>query len=302
MKKILLSVAMLSMALCGRATAEDVCGGWPADYPGVMLQGFWWDSYNETTWVKLTEAAPELSQYFDLIWVPNSGTVTSDPNAATQGSSMGYDPCFWLSHNSCFGTEAELRSMINTYKQKGVGIIEDVVINHKKGRTSWLDFPDEEVTVGGKTYKIDWKGHPEDYITCNDDCNSQGYATHGGYDTGDDFPGFRDLDHTSSVTRDNIKVYLDFLLNELGYAGFRYDLVKGYSAGYIQTYNNSAMPQFSVGEYWDNQTNIQNWIMGTGNTSAAFDFPLKYKLNEAISGGGNWCFDDCPDNVSPHFP
>ena len=22
---------------------------------------------------------------------------------------------------------------------------------------------------------------------------------------------------------------------------------------------------------------------------------------EAISGG-NWCFDDCPDNVSPHFP
>ena len=23
---------------------------------------------------------------------------------------------------------------------------------------------------------------------------------------------------------------------------------------------------------------------------------------EAICGGGNWCFDDCPDNASPRFP
>ena len=301
MKKIFISVAMLCMALSGRAETQDVCQGWPADYGGVMLQGFWWDSYNETTWAKLTEAAPELSQYFDLIWVPNSGTVTSDPDATTQGPSMGYDPCFWLSHNSCFGTEAELRTMIQTYKSNGVGIIEDVVINHKKGQTSWLDFPDEEVTVGNKTYKIDWNDTPAKYITKNDDCNYQGYTTYGDYDTGDDFPGFRDLDHTSKVTRDNIKVYLDYLLNELGYAGFRYDLVKGYGAGFIQEYNNSSMPTYSVGEYWDNQTNIQNWIMGTGNTSAAFDFPLKYKINDAISGGDYSAFDWKSFSFDPNF-
>ncbi len=282
---------MLGMAMSGRAATEDangICEGWPENYGGVMLQGFWWDSYSETTWAKLTDKANELSQYFDLIWVPNSGTVSGDPDATSQGTSMGYDPCFWLRHNSCFGTEEELRTMIQTYKSKGVGIIEDVVINHKKGQHDWLDFPNETVegTNTGKTYEIAWTGEP-DYseITCNDDCNYQGYTTHGGYDTGDDFPGFRDLDHTSAVTQANVKTYLDYLLNELGYAGFRYDLVKGYAAGYIQTYNNSAMPRFSVGEYWDSQTNIQNWIMGTGNTSAAFDFPLKYKLNEAISGG-----------------
>ena len=301
MKKILLSVAMLCMALGGRAETQEVCQGWPADYGGVMLQGFWWDSYNETTWAKLTEAAPELSQYFDLIWVPNSGTVTSNPNASTQGPSMGYDPCFWLSHNSCFGTEAELRTMIQTYKSKGVGIIEDVVINHKKGQSSWLDFPDEEVIGSKRTYNIDWNDTPEKYITKNDDCNYQGYTTSGGYDTGDDFPGFRDLDHTSEVTRGNIKVYLDYLLNELGYAGFRYDLVKGYGAGYIQEYNNSAMPTYSVGEYWDNQTNIQNWIMGTGNTSAAFDFPLKYKINDAIGGGDYSAFDWKSFSFDPNF-
>lgn len=298
MKKFLLSIAMLCMAVGGQAETEKlVCQGWPANYGGVMLQGFWWDSYTETTWAKLKAAAPELSQYFDLIWVPNSGTVTSDPDSPVQGTSMGYDPCFWLRHNSCFGTEAELRDMINTYKGYSVGIIEDVVINHKKGRTSWLDFPDEEVG----TYTISWNGTPEKYITKNDDCNGQGYTTSGNYDTGDDFPGFRDLDHTSEVVQNNVKVYLDFLLNELGYAGFRYDLVKGYSAGFIMDYNDYAQPTYSVGEYWDNQTNIQNWIMGTGNRSAAFDFPLKYKLNEAISGGDYSAFDWKSFSFDPNF-
>ena len=301
MKKILLSVAMLCMALGGRALADNVCEGWRADYDGVMLQAFWWDGYEDAKWTNLESKADELSQYFNLIWVPNSGTVTSNPKATTQGTSMGYDPCFWLSHNSCFGTEAELRSMINTFKLKGVGIIEDVVINHKKGQTSWLDFPDEEVTVGNETYTIDWNGAPEDYITCNDDCNYQGYATHGNYDTGDDFPGFRDLDHTKDLTQNNIITYLKFLKNELGYVGFRYDLVKGYAPGFIKDYNDAAMPEFSVGEYWDDQTSIQNWIMNTGNRSAAFDFPLKYKINQAISNGDYSAFDWKSFAFDPNF-
>ena len=290
MKKILLSIAMLCMALSGRAETQSVCEGWPADYGGVMLQGFWWDGYEAAKWTALEAKASELSQYFDLIWVPNSGTVGGDYEA-TQGKSMGYDPCYWLHHNSYFGTEQELIHMIQTYKDLGVGIIEDVVINHKKGVSDWLDFAQELAVVGpttGKAYTVKWNNETASEICCTDDCNyvpDGDYHTTGSYDTGDDFPGFRDLDHTSATTQKNVKVYLDFLLNELGYVGFRYDLVKGYGAGYIQDYNNSAMPRFSVGEYWDNQTNIQNWIMGTGNTSAAFDFPLKYKLNEAISGG-----------------
>ena len=290
MKKILLSVAMLCMALGGRAETQEVCQGWPADYDGVMLQGFWWDGYEDAKWVNLEAKAGELSQYFDLIWIPNSGTVGGNYEGP-QGKSMGYDPCYWLHHNSYFGTEQELIHMIQTYKALGVGIIEDVVINHKKGVQDWLDFANELAVVGpttGKAYTVKWNNETASEICCTDDCNYSpdgNYHTTGSYDTGDDFPGFRDLDHTSATTQKNVKVYLDFLLNELGYAGFRYDLVKGYGAGFIQAYNNSAMPRFSVGEYWDNQTNIQNWIMGTGNTSAAFDFPLKYKLNEAISGG-----------------
>lgn len=290
MKKILLSVAMLCMALGGRAETQSVCEGWPADYDGVMLQGFWWDGYEAAKWSALEAKAGELSQYFDLIWIPNSGTVGGNYET-TQGKSMGYDPCYWLHHNSYFGTEEELIHMIQTYKDLGVGIIEDVVINHKKGVSDWLDFAQELAVIGhttGKAYTVKWNNETASEICCTDDCNyapEGNYHTTGSYDTGDDFPGFRDLDHTSATTQKNVKTYLDFLLNELGYAGFRYDLVKGYGAGFIQTYNNSAMPTFSVGEYWDGTEAIKNWIRGTNFTSAAFDFPLKYALNAAISNG-----------------
>ena len=41
-----------------------------------------------------------------------------------------------------------------------------------------------------------------------------------------------------------------------------------------------------MGEYWDGYDAITNWINGTGKTSAAFDFPLKYTLKDAFAG--NW--------------
>ena len=41
--------------------------GWPANYGGVMLQGFYWGSYNETKWEQLTSQADDLAALFDLI-------------------------------------------------------------------------------------------------------------------------------------------------------------------------------------------------------------------------------------------
>ena len=260
--------------------------GWPADYKGVMLQGFYWDGYADSKWTVLESQANELSQYFDLIWIPQSGKTSEYHH--TKRQTMGYDPCFWLDHNSCWGTQDELKKMIKTFKDKGTGIIEDVVINHKNGLNTWTDFPDE--TSG--SYSLVWDNTGFSGICQDDECNSHGYKTTGEKDTGDNFDGYRDLDHTSETVQKNVKTYLDFLLNELGYAGFRYDMVKGYAAKYTGLYNTSANPTFSVGECWDsNKAVVTNWINGTkvdGKIqSAAFDFPMKYKINSAF-GGGNW--------------
>lgn len=263
--------AMLSSAMCGSSAWAT---GWPAGYEGVMLQGFYWDSYNDTKWSNLTSQADELSQYFSLIWVPQSASCIHQ--------SMGYDPVYWFSHyNSSFGSEAQLRTMISTFKAKGTGIIADVVVNHRNGVTNWTDFPTE--TWNGRTYKLG----PE-HICSNDEvawATGQAKPT-GAPDTGDNFDGARDLDHTSATVQENIKAYTKFLLEDLGYAGFRYDMVKGFGAQYVGIYNKYSKPTYSVGEYWDGQYDaVAAWINGTGKESAAFDFPLKYCINEAFASG-----------------
>ena len=67
-------------------TLTMMAQGWPEKYEGVMLQGFSWDSFVDTQWTNLESQADELSQYFDLIWVPQSGNCNSSWNQ------MGYSP------------------------------------------------------------------------------------------------------------------------------------------------------------------------------------------------------------------
>lgn len=268
-KQSLLVFAAMLLA-CFSANAKP---GWPANYQGVMLQGFYWDSFYDSSWANLESQADELSQYFSLIWIPNSARAASNPG-------MGYDPVYWFTnHNTKFGTEAELRSMIKTFKAKGTGIIEDVVINHRSGVSNWTNFPSEQ--WNGQTWHIGVDG-----ICSTDevkDAPGQAKPT-GAPDTGEDFNGSRDLDHTNLNVQNNCKNYCKFLLEDMGYAGFRYDMVKGYGGQYTKIYNEYSQPEFSVGEYWDGSYDaVKGWIEATGKTSAAFDFPCKYQINKAFS-------------------
>jgi len=89
--------------------------GWPAGYGGVMLQGFFWDSFRTygsttdktlatmygagwgendewqvpvTTWAELLNQKDQITPYIDLIWLPQSGaTVAPDKSTFTTESS-----------------------------------------------------------------------------------------------------------------------------------------------------------------------------------------------------------------------
>jgi len=272
MKRIYTSLLFLAVTLVTMAQ------GWPNDYKGVMLQGFYWDSFEDTQWTTLTKQAVDLSYSFDLIWIPQSGNCG--------GTSMGYDDLWWFNdYNSSFGNEKQLRTMIKHFNLFGVGTIADVVINHRKNVSNWVDFPKEE--YGGVTYEM----LSTDIVANDDDGATKKWATENGYslspnnDSGEGWGGMRDLDHKSENVQTIVKAYLDFLLNDLGYAGFRYDMVKGYGAEYTKMYNQSAKPEFSVGECWDSSNTIKKWIDGTDKESAAFDFQFRYTIRNAINNG-----------------
>jgi len=279
MKKIFTTLAAVL------ASVNMFAQGWPANHSGVMLQGFYWDSYFDSKWTNLEAQAPELSKYFNLVWIPQSANCGGD-------KSMGYDDFYWFTnYNSSFGNEKELRSLIKTFKSNGIGTIADVVINHRKNVSNWVDFPVE--TYKGVTYEM-----KSTDICANDDggktkewADKNGYKLSSNYDTGTDWGGMRDLDHNSTNVQTIVKAYLDMLLNDFGYAGFRYDMVKGYSGKFTGIYNDAAKPTYSVGEYWDgNVSVVKNWLYATkvnGQiTSAAFDFPIRYVVRDAIKA--NW--------------
>ena len=284
MKKIY--TTLLSFLVPMLMTAQNITG-WPDNYGGVMLQGFYWDSFSDTQWTKLTSQADELAATFDLIWIPQSGNCG--------GTSMGYDDLYWFPgsnhYTSSFGTEQELRTMIQTFKDKGLGTIADVVVNHRKNVSNWVDFPAE--TYKGVTYQLkstDIVG--DDYWYDNNnikhwtkDCaDAQIWPLSQNNDTGEGWSGLRDLDHKSTNVQDNVKAYTKMLLNDLGYVGFRYDMTKGFWASFVRDYNNYAQPQFSVGEFWDgNVSKVKEWINYAENTSASFDFPFRYTVRDAIN-------------------
>lgn len=254
--------------------------GWPANYGGVMLQGFYWNSYDDTNWTNLKSQVNDFADNFSLVWLPQSGKCLGN------SQTMGYKPYYYFNQNSSFGTEAELRDLIKTFKGKGIGMVADVVVNHHD-TDGWFTFPAE--VYKGVTYQF-----KSTDIVANDDkgktakeATKQGVSLSKNNDEGEDWDGCRDLDHKSQNVQTIIKAYLKYLKDDLGYTGFRYDMVKGFSGSHVADYNKSVGIEYSVGEYWDSNAKIQSWINATLKNSAAFDFQFRYNVRDAINSN-NW--------------
>lgn len=269
MKKIYLTLIALLTSI------NMFAQGWPANYSGVMLQGFSWDAYDYSQWTVLEKQADDMKGFIDLVWLPQSGKCIETTQV------MGYKPYYYFNQNSSFGTEAELRSLIAKFKAAGIGAIADVVVNHRN-TDGWFTFPTE--TYNGVTYKM----QPTD-ICKNDDggatakqATKEGVSLSNNNDEGQDWDGCRDLDHKSANVQKIIKAYLKFLKEDMGYTGFRYDMVKGFSGTHVADYNDATGVEYSVGEYWDDNDKIESWINRTNKKSAAFDFQFRYNVRDAI--------------------
>lgn len=231
----------------------------------ILLQGFYWEAHDakaEGWYNHVSSRASEISAAgIDMIWLP-------PPSDA--GSDEGYLPRELSNLSNGYGSSSEHLAMLSNLNNQGIEPIADIVINHRVGSTNWVDFTNP--TWGT------WS------ITNNDEVWSQPEyqgLERGNGDTGSNYDAARDIDHTNQGVRDGIKAWLGEL-KSAGYKGWRYDLVHGFSASYINEYNTASGASFSVGEDWNDKQHIQDWINGTGTTSTGFDFPTYYALKAAI--------------------
>lgn len=253
-----------------------------ANVNDVYFQAFGWDIQDQA-YVKadgglynfLSFRADALSAAgFNVVWMP-------PPSKSTGG--MGYIPTEYFNFNQTpFGTEAQLRTLLNRFKNANPAIhpMADVVVNHRGGTLSWTDFTNPAWGCETICYNDD-SGNTQT-------ANYQGCRPTGANDTGDDFSGARDLDHTSQVVQNGVKEYLS-RLKELGFDSWRWDIAKGFSSSFFGDYINASNPYASVGEYWDgNQNLLKAWINGTGGKSAAFDFNMYYDILQPALNSGNY--------------
>lgn len=250
-----------------------------ANVHDVMLQGFGWDVYDQPA----VKAEGGLYNYFNnranaiaaagfnIVWLP-------PPSKSTGGT--GYIPTELFNFSqTVYGTEAQLKTMLSSFNNAipKVHPMADIVVNHRGGTTNWTDFTNPT---------WDCKS-----ITSNDEANwgtITGVRPCGTPDTGEDFNGGRDLDHTNSQVNLGVKEFLS-RLKGLGFDSWRWDVAKGFSAQYFGDYITASAPYASVGEYWDgNITNLKNWIDGTGKKSAVFDFALYYSALDPAFNNGNY--------------
>ncbi|MBC7875998.1 MAG: alpha-amylase [Anaerolineales bacterium] len=257
---------------------------------GVMMQTFHWDCPREDHkefqwWNYINEKIPELAKVgFTSLWLPPIHKA-----ANLFGPSMGYDPYDYYdlgefdqkgTVQTWFGTRAELESVIESAHKHKLSVIADMVLNHNSGadaqevnpisnQSRWTVFNPKS----GK-FPRNWESfHPSMYESWDE-------MTFG------DMP---DLSHRNPYVFGELLKLSRWLIEEIGFDGFRYDFVKGFAASTIQSIqeylylkNGAYHKPYGVAEYWDNASNTINWTnltnFSNSNPVDAFDFALRELL------------------------
>ena len=276
MKRLSTLVTLLCVAM-GFAWAQV-----PSQSEDVMIQTFYWNSHGETKWSALQNQADEIGTYFTLVWLP--------PAAAAEGggsSNMGYHPYQWPNLSSSWGNKSTLTALIQALHNKNCKVIADIVANHHAGNNACCSYPTENFGTYG-SFQFD-----ASQITKDDENGSGTGAKDAGYGewqcgSSGGYCAARDLDHSNSNVQKHVIAYLKWMKNDIGYDGWRYDLVKGYLGKYTKMYNEAAGAYMSVGEYYDASYDaLLNWVKETSYTSMVFDFAFHNAMVE-WGGGSNY--------------
>ncbi|KAL2523037.1 uncharacterized protein Fot_26965 [Forsythia ovata] len=243
----------------------------------IVFQGFNWESWRRQWYLELAPKAADLSRCgITAVWFPPP-TESVAP--------QGYMPSDLYNLNSAYGSQEELKYCIEEMHNQDLLALGDVVLNH---RCAHKQSPNGVWNIFGG--RLAWG--PE-AIVC-DDPNFQGS---GNPSSGDIFHAAPNIDHSQDFVRRDIKEWLNWLRNDIGFDGWRLDFVRGFSGGYVKEYVEASNPAFAIGEYWDSlayeggnlcynqdahRQRIVNWINATGGTSSAFDVTTKGILHSAL--------------------
>lgn len=257
---------------------------------GVMLQTFYWDcpvaeAVEHQWWALLRSRIPALRQAgFTALWLP-------PVNKAASWKSMGYDPYDYYDLGefnqkgggpTWFGSKSELLDLIQAAHANGLQVYADLVLNHNSGADTQESDP-ATGAVRWTKFQPASNQFPRD-LTC---FHPSRYEQ---WDQGT-FGDMPDLCHRNPYVYTQLIEYARWLLETIGFDGFRYDMVKGYGGWMIRSIQElralragQVFKPYGVGECWDSDRTIEDWLSEANawsdNPVGAFDFPLRYRLRD----------------------
>ena len=258
---------------------------------GVLFQAFYWncpqqEQQDGTWWNFVASKIPELQQAgFTALWLPPANKA-----ANLGGPSMGYDPYDYYDlgdfnqkgrTKTWFGNQAELTALINAAHKANLQVYADLVLDHNNGgdaqeknpidgQTRWTVFN----PASGKFPRTWEYFHPSPYETFDEMA----------------FGDMPDLCHRNPKVYEEVINLAQWMIETLGFDGFRFDFVKGYAPWMVKAIaelrylnkGDSGFYPFCVGECWDGERTIDDWLTSINtfmdNPVSAFDFPLHYEL------------------------
>ena len=254
---------------------------------GVMMQAFHWDcprvdGHEFGWWDAVRARVPALAAAgFTALWLPPAHKAGN-----IGGPSMGYDPYDYYdlgefdqkgSVPTWFGTRQALASLINDAHAHRMQVLADFVINHNNGADAQEQNPIDHqwrwtkfAPASGRFPRSSECFHPSRFDRWDDGA----------------FGEMPDLDHRNPYVYGEVLELARWLIEEIGFDGFRYDFVKGYGAWLItaiQEYRyeraGRLITPFGVGENWSSDDTIAYWVQAANqwndNPVSAFDFPLR---------------------------
>lgn len=265
---------------------------------GVLMQAFYWDCPREekqehTWWNHVKDNVAALGEAgFTALWLP-----PASKGGNIGGMSMGYDVYDYYdlgkfdqkgSVKTWFGSEEELKGLIAAAHDVKVEVYADLVLNHNNGA--------DEQELNPMLNEMRWtRFKPKSNIftrdwTCFNPCPYPN--PNPGV-----FGGMPDLCHTNPRVMTGILNHAKWLIEEIGFDGFRYDFVKGFGGWMVRaihdrtyTRQNQPVSIYGVGECWDSDKTIDEWIDSVNNWASnrvgAFDFPLRYRLKDLCDKPG----------------
>jgi alpha-amylase len=262
---------------------------------GVLMQAFYWDcpkvaDQQFNWWNFVRNEIPQLKTAgITALWLPPACK-------AMDVISMGYDPFDYYDlgeyqqkyhdrKETWFGSMEDLSGLIRAAHNSGIQVLADLVLNQCSGG----DLETNPLTGEGWYTKFEPASnrfnrnydcfHPSKYES-NDGAVFEGYAK-------------TDLCHRNPYVYSQILEYCRWLIEDIGYDGFRFDCAKGYGGWVIKSIqqymyrytvaDKKYYKPFGVGELWeDSDQPIESWLddvnYSSDNPASAFDFVLRNKL------------------------